>query len=106
LVVEDFGVGTDVSAGGLIGEAEVFREGSEVWFWTRVRRGRAGESIRHVWIHEGREVSSVELEVGSDNWRTQSRRNLGAGSRGGWTVEARDGGGRVLARSAFVCVSP
>lgn len=104
-IVSEFGVGTDVVNLQLVGERDTFREGDEVWFWTRVLRGSAEGRIRHVWIHEGHEVSSIELEVGSDNWRTQSRRTLSADSLGGWAVEARDMRGRVLARAAFVCIS-
>lgn len=106
MIISEFGVGADVVEHGLVGEAEVFHEGTDVWFWTRVLRGIPGQQIRHVWIHEGQVVSSVELEVGSNNWRTQSRRKMTAGSLGGWDVEARDKSGRLLARSSFVCVSP
>ncbi len=103
MIVSEAGLGTDVVGRGLVGQAERFREGSDVWFWTRVLRGKPGESIRHVWIYEGREVSAVVLEIGSGNWSTQSRRHLQPGSIGGWAVEARDASGRVLARQAFVC---
>ena len=106
MIVSESGVGTDVVGHSLVGEAELFPVGTEVWFWTRVLRGELGDSIRHVWIHEGREVFTLDLEIGSSNWRTQSRKMLTAGSEGGWTVEARDRAGRLLARSAFVCTSP
>jgi len=105
LLVSEYGVGTDIVNHRLVGQADSFREGSDVWFWTHVLRAEPGGKIRHVWIHEGSEVTSVELELGSGNWRTQSRKKLPFGAVGGWSVEARDIAGRVLARQAFVCIS-
>jgi len=99
-------VGTAVRARTLVGRANTFREGTTVWFFTRVLGGRSGESVRHVWLHEGREVKRVELALGGPHWRTQSRAPLAAGSIGPWAVEARDGSGQLLARDEFVCVAP
>jgi cytoskeletal protein RodZ len=104
-VVSEQGVGADIVNHRLVGVADQFPVGSAVWFWIRVVRGDPGEKIFHVWTHEGREVSKVELELGSGNWRTQSRIWLPLGLIGGWTVEARDRNGRVLAREAFVSTS-
>ena len=64
-----------------------------------------GQTIRHVWIHHGREVSSVVLRIGGTHWRTQSRQTMRPGSLGAWAVEARDVTGRVLARQDFDCVA-
>ena len=66
--------------------------------------GQPGETVRHVWIHEGSAVDATELNIGASHWRTQSRKTLGPGSAGRWTVEALDSAGRVLARREFVCV--
>ncbi len=105
MIVAEHGVGTGVIDRRLVGRADRFPAGSEIFFWTRVLRGEADGAIRHVWIHEGREVLAVDLPVGSPDWRTQSRFVLPAGAVGGWAVEARDPAGRVLARQAFVCSS-
>lgn len=86
----------------LQGRSDHFTLGSAAWFWTRVTSGRRGEVVRHVWIHEGRDVHSVALGIGSADWRTQSRKSLR--STGRWAVEARDARGRVLARDEFECV--
>jgi hypothetical protein len=89
----------------LIGEADRFPVGTSVWYWTSIEGGAAGETIHHVWLHEGEEVADVALKVGAENWRTQSAKTLNAGSTGDWMVEARDGAGNVLARRAFRCTS-
>ena len=105
LSVEDFGVGTNVVDRRLVGRGDRFREGTVVWFWTRVLGGRPGDKIRHVWLHAGRSVAVAELDVNGANWRTQSRRPLPEGSTGDWTVEARDPEGNVIASAAFTCVA-
>lgn len=103
LIVREHGVGTGVVDRGLVGESSRFTEGERVWFWTRVSGGVAGETIRHVWFHEGREVARIPLTLGGPHWRTQSRKILTPGMTGDWAVEARDDSGRLLARSRFVC---
>jgi hypothetical protein len=101
LVVEEFGVGRRVVNHRLVDRDDRFREGEVVWFLTRVMGGRRGERIRHVWLHEGVPVQSIDLELGGPHWRTQSNKTLwGTGS---WTVEVRDRDDRVLARAAFTC---
>jgi len=99
--VSDFGVGLRDRPERVEAPAEPFHEGDVVAFSTRVQGGKAGQSIRHVWLHGGRAVQSIRLRVGAADWRTHSTKTLwGAGA---WTVEARDESGRVLARAAFDC---
>ena len=97
-------MGTAVVSRQLVGESNRFREGSRIFFWTRAIGGKAGEVLRHVWLHDGRPVTTVSLTIGGPHWRTHSRKTLYAGSAGRWAVEARDAGGRVLARAEFACV--
>ena len=101
MTIAEQGVGIGVRDRELIGAATRFAEGTSVWFWTRIEGATPGETIHHVWLREGEEVASVPLMVGGATWRTQSSKNLQPGSAGDWVVEARDGGGNVLARRAF-----
>ena len=78
-----------------------FPAGSRVHFWTRVVGAEPGALIRHIWIHEGRTVESIPLEIGGAHWRTHSRKTMY--STGAWAVEARDASGRLLAREEFTC---
>ena len=96
-----FGVGRRLVNHRLAGQDERFAKGEVVWFSTRVLGGRPGDSVRHVWLYEGRGVQSVDLELGGPDWRTWSRKTLQ--DPGQWTVEARDGEGLVLARATFAC---
>lgn len=104
LSVPESGVGSGIADRELEGEGDRFAEGTAVVFWTRVVGGQEGERIRHVWLREGQEVISIGLTLGGPQWRTYSRKTLHPGSAGNWTVEARDGEDRVIARAEFVCV--
>jgi hypothetical protein len=106
LSVPDHGVGSDVVDRELHGRDTRFQEGTKVWFWTRVVGATEGDLIRHVWMQGGEERLNVELKVDGSPWRTYSHKTLHAGSRGSWTVEARDEQGRVLARETFECAAP
>jgi hypothetical protein len=79
-----------------------FAEGEQAVFLTRVTGGSKGDRIRHVWIHDGKEVS-VGLSLGGPSWRTWSVKKMYPGARGDWAVEARDVEGNVLARREFAC---
>jgi hypothetical protein len=103
LSVPRFGVGTEVIERELVGRSGTFGVGAAVTFWTHVVGGRRGDTIRHVWFHDGREVVATALPVGSPSWRTQSRHTLAAGSEGEWVVESRDSEGRLLASQQFRC---
>ena len=101
LSVMRFGVGSDVIDRELGGRADTFILGGSVVFWTHVSGGRPGDTIRHLWIYEGREMSSLALSVESPSWRTYSRHTL-VGT-GVWVVELRDSEGRLLACQSFRC---
>jgi len=103
MTIEEYGVGTAVKKRRLVGERDRFAEGTQVWFWTRVKGGAAGDRIDHVWLEGGEETARMSLKVGGSSWRTYSAKVLRAGSAGEWAVEARDTEGRVLARREFTC---
>jgi len=101
LAVPDFGLGRRIAERRLQDRAETFARGEVAWFSTRVVGGRAGEVVRHVWLHEGRIQQTIPLRVGGPDWHTHSRKTLS--HAGQWAVEARDGNGLVLVRAALIC---
>jgi cytoskeletal protein RodZ len=101
ITISEYGVGTGVVNRALVGQTSRFAPGTRVWFWNRVLGGSKGDHIRHVWIFDGKTISSTRLELGGPHWRTQSRKTMR--KEGRWAVEARDAAGHVLARSEFVC---
>jgi len=96
LEVAESGVGLRLVGTRLEGEGDRFKSGQRVTFATRVTGGGAGESIRHVWLRDGKVEQSIRLRLGGASWRTHSTKTLGR--PGVWAVEARDEQGRVLAR--------
>jgi len=102
LSIPDFGAGTSVEGRRLVGRGDRFNEGTQVWFWTQVEGGNRGDGIEHVWLRDGVETLRIPLRIGGARWRTYSAKTLR--TAGDWAVEARDGAGRVLARSEFACV--
>jgi transcriptional regulator with XRE-family HTH domain len=103
LEVAESGVGLRLVGTRLEGEGDRFRPGQRVTFAMRVLGGGAGESIRHVWLRDGKVEQSIRLRLGGPSWRTHSTKTLGR--PGIWTVEARDEQGHVLAR-ADLTVAP
>ena len=102
--VTESGVGTGVVDRRLAGQGTRFEEGSTVFFFTRVVGGASGQKLRHIWLHEGRVIQSIELSLGSAHWRTYSTKTMRA--KGNWAVEARSADDRVLARADFTCEAP
>ncbi|HZI94611.1 MAG TPA: DUF2914 domain-containing protein, partial [Patescibacteria group bacterium] len=103
LSVQEFAVGRRLANGVATDGESPFGLWQVVSFSTRVLGARNGDRIVHVWLHDGRVMQSIELKLGGASWRTHSRKTLG--KVGEWAVEARDGEGRVLARSTFTCVA-
>ena len=99
ITVPEFDLGRRIVGRRVEGRDEPFAVGEEVLFSTHVIGGQAGDTIRHVWIHEGRAVQSIGLRLGGPDWRTHSRKTLR--HAGAWTVEARDAQGRVLATAVL-----
>lgn len=102
LSVVDAGLGRRVVDRRLEERSKRFEEGSVAWFSTRVLGGEPGDSIRHVWLREGKLVESILLELGGSHWRTHSHKTLWG--TGQWTVEVRDPEDRVLTTAIFDCV--
>jgi transcriptional regulator with XRE-family HTH domain len=102
LTVPESGVGRRIVNSRLEGESTEFAAGEVACFQTRVVGGQRGDAIRHVWIYDGRAQQSITLRLGGPDWRTHTKKTLY--KTGPWTVEARDGSGRVLATASFACV--
>jgi cytoskeletal protein RodZ len=102
LIVSEFGVGRRVVNSRLEGLRSEFTPGEVACFQTRVVGGRHGETIRHVWIYDGRAQQAITLRLGGPDWRTHTNKTLY--KTGPWSVEARDGNGHVLATASFACV--
>ena len=102
LRIAESAVGLRLVGTRLEGEGDRFHAGQRVTFATRVLGGGAGESIRHVWLRDGKVEQSIRLRLGGASWRTWSTKTLGR--PGSWAVEARDDQGRLLVRADLTVV--
>lgn len=66
----------------------------------RVVHGK-GTKIVHAWIHDGQTRARVELEVGSNSWRTWSTKRILPSWTGSWEVKIMTPDGVVLDSVAF-----
>ena len=106
LSIIDVGLGSDVQNRTLLGQSDIFKEGSIVFFFNKLIGGESGDTIYHVWIHEETVKVEVPLAVGGPSWRTWSRKNLYPGSTGTWRVEARNSLGEIIDSRTFTCTLP
>lgn len=106
LKVKDAAVCTSVEDRKPVGAAEEFENDVEqLYFFTRVVGAKDETTVTHVWSWKGEEMASVDLKVGSANWRTYSSKNIYPGWVGDWKVEAKDADGNVLETVEFKIVS-
>jgi hypothetical protein len=89
--------GTGVEKREIVGEAASFPAGTTVWVWSRITNGEG--NVKHVWKHDGKEVWTATLPVGSKLWSTQSRRTIP--SAGSWEVDVQTEAGASLGTIAF-----
>jgi hypothetical protein len=100
-VTAEIAVGKSIEKNVAIDTASAFpADVGSVVAWTRVTGAEAGTKITHLWIH-GADSSKVELNIGGSSWRTYSRKTIGEGGTGDWTVEVLGADGKVLASKTF-----
>lgn len=72
----------------------------QVFFFTHVV-DHADSTIVHEWHRNGELEAEVELDVGSNSWRTYSSKQIHHLATGQWTVRAVDENGELLAEHQF-----
>jgi len=106
-VTIDFGRGLDQATRALVDPGEVFPADVErVWCMTRVEGLTPPTTVTHVWYHDGQTKAKVDLNIGSQNWRTWSSKQVLAGWTGGWEVKVLDVDGTVIGSAAFEIREP
>lgn len=53
--------------------------------------GMAGTTLTHKWLLNGEEKAVVDLNIGSDNWRTYSSKRMNGVMQGNWEVQVWQG---------------
>jgi hypothetical protein len=73
-----------------------------VYFLTKIQASRNGK-LSHVWIWEGEEVKTIDMEVKIPSWSIYSYVTIRPQQTGQWKVEVRDGS-TVLSSQTFKVV--
>lgn len=77
----------------------------QIYYFTEIK-GMRGETLTHRWEREGQVVAEVQLQIGSNQWRTYSRKNLTPAMTGGWRVVVIDSQGKPIHAGRFVYAEP
>ena len=107
-VVLEFGTGIDQEARALTGTASTFAaadfagEIGQIYCLSRVQNLAPPATVTHVWYHEGKTMAKVDLNIGSQDWRTWSSKRIMQAWTGNWEVKVLDANGMVLASQEFV----
>jgi hypothetical protein len=101
IAVQDMAVCLRVEDRQPVGQAESFpADVGQLSCFSRIVGGE-GSTVVHAWIHEGTTRARVELEVGSDSWRTWSTKTILPSWTGSWEVKIMTPDGQVLGSVPF-----
>lgn len=73
----------------------------QLHFFTEIT-GMMGRKVEHRWTYRGQPVGTMSFQVGSNRWRTSSRKTILPHQKGEWRVLVVDEAGRTLGGSRFV----
>ena len=72
-----------------------------LYCWSKITGSRSETTVKHIWMHEGKEMLAVELPVKGDPWRTYSHKKILPQWTGNWEVKVVDAGGATLKSLSF-----
>ncbi len=78
---------------------------TQIYFFTEIKDA-ANHKITHRWEHDGKVMSEVSFDVGSDRWRVFSSKTLDPSWTGEWKVSVVDETGGTLGASTFSYEAP
>ncbi|MEN8007773.1 MAG: DUF2914 domain-containing protein [Candidatus Krumholzibacteriota bacterium] len=97
-----FGTGIDQETRAVSEASLTFAaDGERVYCLTRVHGMKPPATVTHAWYYEGRTMARVELNIGSENWRTWSYKSYLPEWTGNWEVKVLDEDGMVLGSAGF-----
>lgn len=86
---------------GELNEISFAADGSaSVWAYSEVIDMK-GSRLKYVWLHDGNQIATIPVNVGSDRWRSYSSKVFNQSMSGAWRVELQDGEGRLMAGADF-----
>ena len=97
-----FGTGIDMETRSVTGPAATFAaDGDRIYCLTRVHGMEPPATVTHAWYYEGKTMARVDLNIGSENWRTWSYKSFLSEWTGNWEVKVLDAEGMVLGSAGF-----
>ena len=72
-----------------------------LYCWSKITGGTGADSVKHIWMHDGKEMLTVDLAVKSASWRTYSQKRILPQWTGNWEVRVVDAGGATLKSATF-----
>jgi hypothetical protein len=81
-------------------------DAGKLFCFTRILGAQGETKVSHVWFFNGKQISLVNLKVGSPNWRTWSSKEILPEWAGDWKVEIRDAAGEVIHTLEFKTYKP
>jgi len=86
---------------GELNEISFTADGSAaVWAYSEVI-DKKGRRLKYVWLHNGNQIATVPVNIGSNRWRSYSSKLINQSMSGAWRVELQDGEGRLMASADF-----
>jgi len=73
----------------------------QVYLWTKITGASGETAVRHVWVHDGKEMATVDLPVKTAAYRTWSAKKIPPSWTGSWEVRVVGPDGTTLATVPF-----
>ena len=100
--VEDAQIATAIENKAPTGAGTEFtKDTSKLYCWTKVASPSGETSIKHVWYHNDKVASEVELAIKDKRWRTYSSKTIMPYMTGDWKVDITTKDGKVLKTVTF-----
>lgn len=80
--------------------SSLLNDKNRVYFFSEIKDA-SSQKITHRWEYNGKVMSEVNFDIGSDRWRVFSSKNLDPSWTGEWKVSVLDQAGGTLGASTF-----
>ncbi len=102
LIVETIQICTSVEDRAPVAEGSVFTGDVErLYCFTGIKNSGETTKVVHVWYYKDKEMTRVQLAVGTPTWRTWSSKRILPSWTGEWRVDVLSADGDVLASKTF-----
>lgn len=80
---------------------EIDNSVDKIYFYTNLRN-LAGQTIKHIWKHNGKNMAEVTFHPKGNRWRVYSSKNLWRGWTGVWSVDVVDENNNIILSKSFI----